>query len=343
MKFPPEQQTRMGFYPSSLPPVPTLMGSYPAAPPPPLEGLSSAAGRRSRPTRRTKGVSEIVDSILISASSISPRSGILCDADTSDRRVASSVPARMEDLEKSFSDSAQLMFDGAPAGSLYGERREKASAYFASDDADNADDVLQELMSKSAALELSVQEFAVPQGKPRKRRANMYSVQKRDCSVTDRSWSGYADKESEEPGLFSALRMKPAVATVGREALKLKWTKIFQMQHQDGYWEFTTELGEAIHFYTHVFANCYLDNKGINSLGVNARANILRLVATLLVLQLMRLEELEEGKLLRTLFCLDDSSQPRSKNRNHTHRHSNAKIFTFIYIILIIRATTINR
>lgn len=192
MKFPPEQQTRMGFCPSSLPPVPTLMGSYPAAPPPPLEGLSCAAGQRSRPTPRTRDVSEIVDSILISASSISPRSGILCDADTSDRRVASSVPARME------------------AGSLYGERREK----------------------KSAALELSVQEFAVPQGKPRKRRVNNYSVHKRDCSVTDRSWSGYADKESEEPGLFSALRMKPAVATVGREALKLKWTKIFQMQHQ---------------------------------------------------------------------------------------------------------------
>lgn len=46
--------------------------------------------------------------------------------------------------------------------------------------------------------------------------------------------------------------------------------------------------------------------------GAKAHADILRLVATLLVLQLMRVEKLEEGKLLRTLFCLDDSSQPRS-------------------------------
>lgn len=46
--------------------------------------------------------------------------------------------------------------------------------------------------------------------------------------------------------------------------------------------------------------------------GLRAHADILRLVATLLVLQLMRVEKMEEGKLLRTLFCLDDSSQPRS-------------------------------
>lgn len=46
--------------------------------------------------------------------------------------------------------------------------------------------------------------------------------------------------------------------------------------------------------------------------GVRAHADILKLVATLLVLQLMRVENLEEGKLLRTLFCMDDSSQPRS-------------------------------
>lgn len=51
-------------------------------------------------------------------------------------------------------------------------------------------------------------------------------------------------------------------------------------------------------------------------LGVKAHADILRMVATLLVLQLMRLEKLEEGKLLRTLFCLEDSSQPRSVQKN---------------------------
>lgn len=46
--------------------------------------------------------------------------------------------------------------------------------------------------------------------------------------------------------------------------------------------------------------------------GVRAHGDILRLVATLLVLQVMRVERLEEGKLLRTLFCLEDSSELRS-------------------------------
>ncbi|TKS67666.1 Poly [ADP-ribose] polymerase 4 [Collichthys lucidus] len=92
---------------------------------------------------------------------------------------------------------------------------------------------------------------------------------------------------------------------------KPRWTEIFQMQHSEGYWELTTELGEFINVNVDLFANVFLQSKGILSLGVKAHADILRMVATLLVLQLMRLEKLEEGKLLRTLFCLEDSSQPR--------------------------------
>ncbi|XP_060909550.1 protein mono-ADP-ribosyltransferase PARP4 isoform X2 [Labrus mixtus] len=94
-------------------------------------------------------------------------------------------------------------------------------------------------------------------------------------------------------------------------ALKLRLTKIFQLQHSEGYWEITSELGELVNVDVDQFANVFLKNKGINSLGVKARVDILRLVMTLLVLQLMRVEKLEEGKLLRTLFSLDDSSQPR--------------------------------
>ncbi|XP_047457616.1 protein mono-ADP-ribosyltransferase PARP4 isoform X5 [Mugil cephalus] len=89
-----------------------------------------------------------------------------------------------------------------------------------------------------------------------------------------------------------------------------KWIKIFQMQHSEGYWELTEELGELININVDVFANVFLKNKGIRSLGVRAHADILRLVATLLVLQLMRLEMLEEGKLLSSLFRLE-LSEPR--------------------------------
>ncbi|XP_071338341.1 protein mono-ADP-ribosyltransferase PARP4 isoform X2 [Trachinotus anak] len=113
---------------------------------------------------------------------------------------------------------------------------------------------------------------------------------------------------------------KSADLTVSREAPKLKWIKIFQMQHSEGYWELTTELGEIINVNVDLFANVYLKSKGISSLGARAHADILRLVATLLVLQLMKVEKLEAGKLLRTLFCLDDSSQPRPEQWEEVKR-----------------------
>ena len=45
---------------------------------------------------------------------------------------------------------------------------------------------------------------------------------------------------------------------------------------------------------------------------VRARADILRLLASLLVLQLMRLEGVAEGRLLRNLFSLDTPPETRS-------------------------------
>ncbi|KAL7384647.1 hypothetical protein ABVT39_006320 [Epinephelus coioides] len=92
---------------------------------------------------------------------------------------------------------------------------------------------------------------------------------------------------------------------------EIKWKEIFEMQHSEGYWELTPELGELMNLDVDLFANVFLKSKGIQSLGVKAHADILRLVATLLVLQMMREKKLEEGKLLRTLFSLDDSTQPR--------------------------------
>ncbi|XP_032372153.1 protein mono-ADP-ribosyltransferase PARP4 isoform X2 [Etheostoma spectabile] len=104
------------------------------------------------------------------------------------------------------------------------------------------------------------------------------------------------------------------------EVLHLRWTKIFQLQHREGYWELTTELGELINVDADLFANVFLKNKGIQSLGVKAHEDILKLVATLLVLQLMRVEKLKEGNLLRTLFCLDDSPQPRPERWEQVKR-----------------------
>uniref|UniRef100_A0A7N8Y8T7 Poly [ADP-ribose] polymerase n=1 Tax=Mastacembelus armatus TaxID=205130 RepID=A0A7N8Y8T7_9TELE len=95
---------------------------------------------------------------------------------------------------------------------------------------------------------------------------------------------------------------------------------IFVCVLQEGYWMLTTELGECINVDVDHFVNVFLKNKGIHSLGVKACAEILKLIATLLVLQLMRVEKLEEGKLLRTLFCLNDSSQPRPEQWEQVKR-----------------------
>uniref|UniRef100_A0A673BG98 Poly [ADP-ribose] polymerase n=1 Tax=Sphaeramia orbicularis TaxID=375764 RepID=A0A673BG98_9TELE len=76
----------------------------------------------------------------------------------------------------------------------------------------------------------------------------------------------------------------------------------------EGYWELTPELGGLLNLDVSLFVNVFLKSKGIHSLGVKAHADILKLLGTLLVLQLMRLKKLEEGKLLHSLFCLEESS-----------------------------------
>ncbi|XP_036396735.1 protein mono-ADP-ribosyltransferase PARP4 [Megalops cyprinoides] len=87
----------------------------------------------------------------------------------------------------------------------------------------------------------------------------------------------------------------------------LSWGELFDLQHQDGYWECTGRLGSILGLDIEFFANVFLKEKGIISLGVRAHADILRLVATLLVLQLMRVMGLAEGSLLKTLFRLQEA------------------------------------
>ncbi|XP_065105064.1 protein mono-ADP-ribosyltransferase PARP4-like isoform X2 [Paramisgurnus dabryanus] len=89
------------------------------------------------------------------------------------------------------------------------------------------------------------------------------------------------------------------------------WDELFQLQHEDGYWECTGSLSSFLKLDVDFFANVFLKEKGICSLGAKAHADILRLVATLLVLQLIRVKKSAEGKLLQSLFSLKDSEGPR--------------------------------
>ncbi|XP_026074219.1 poly [ADP-ribose] polymerase 4-like [Carassius auratus] len=89
------------------------------------------------------------------------------------------------------------------------------------------------------------------------------------------------------------------------------WNELFDLQHEDGYWECTDRLSSFLNLDIDFFANVFLKEKGIRSFGVKAHADILRLVATLLVLQLIRVKKLAVGQLLESLLRLKESQEPR--------------------------------
>ncbi|XP_073702026.1 protein mono-ADP-ribosyltransferase PARP4-like [Garra rufa] len=89
------------------------------------------------------------------------------------------------------------------------------------------------------------------------------------------------------------------------------WNELFELQHEDGYWECTDRLSSFLNLDVDFFANVFLKEKGICSLGLKAHAEILRLLATLLVLQLIRVKKLEVGQLLESLLRLKESQEPR--------------------------------
>ncbi|KAM8857134.1 protein mono-ADP-ribosyltransferase PARP4 [Synchiropus picturatus] len=117
-------------------------------------------------------------------------------------------------------------------------------------------------------------------------------------------------KKRRSPSLSQKRRSQP----LQPEDLHLKWTEIFKLQLPEGFWESTAELGQLINVDLCLFADVFLKSKGINSLGEKARVDILRLVATLLVLQLMRVRDPEFGRFLHSLFSLSKSTQHRPEH-----------------------------
>ncbi|KAI7809102.1 hypothetical protein IRJ41_025844, partial [Triplophysa rosa] len=125
-----------------------------------------------------------------------------------------------------------------------------------------------------------------------------------ECSVEEHS-------RSTAPVLaFKKRKNKPAMKE-GCRLPQTAWEELFQLQHEDGYWDCTGRLSSFLNLDIDFFANVFLKEKGICSLGAKALADILRLVATLLVLQLIRVKKLAEGELLQSLFSLKESQGPR--------------------------------
>ncbi|XP_062861653.1 protein mono-ADP-ribosyltransferase PARP4 [Trichomycterus rosablanca] len=92
---------------------------------------------------------------------------------------------------------------------------------------------------------------------------------------------------------------------------EINWEELFDLQQQEGYWECSGALSRFLGLDVDFFANVFLKEKGICSLGAKAHTDILRLVATMLVLQLIRVMKTAEGELFQSLFRLAEYPEPR--------------------------------
>ncbi|XP_077197749.1 protein mono-ADP-ribosyltransferase PARP4 isoform X2 [Paroedura picta] len=84
------------------------------------------------------------------------------------------------------------------------------------------------------------------------------------------------------------------------------WPDLFELQNQDGYWELTPELGTLLDLDVNDLVNVSLTKRGIQSLGAKGKEKLLQLIATLLVLQIVRIKELK-GITFKSLMKLNDS------------------------------------
>ncbi|KAL1268030.1 hypothetical protein QQF64_033393 [Cirrhinus molitorella] len=123
-----------------------------------------------------------------------------------------------------------------------------------------------------------------------------------------------ASRQQKKCVTFSGFSMESGRMSLSLLASRpdtVAWIELFELQHEDGYWECTDRLSSFLNLDVDFFANVFLKEKGIRSFGVKAHADILKLVATLLVLQLIRVKKLEVGQLLESLLRLKESQEPR--------------------------------
>ncbi|XP_053420044.1 protein mono-ADP-ribosyltransferase PARP4 isoform X2 [Nycticebus coucang] len=91
----------------------------------------------------------------------------------------------------------------------------------------------------------------------------------------------------------------------------------WQGEHQDagvtqgGFWKLTPELGFILNLNIDALQS-FLEEKGIQSLGIKGRERLLDLIATLLVLQFLRTRLEQEGIVFKSLMKLDDTSISRN-------------------------------
>nr|XP_020145872.1 poly [ADP-ribose] polymerase 4 [Microcebus murinus] len=87
----------------------------------------------------------------------------------------------------------------------------------------------------------------------------------------------------------------------------LPWTELCSLQTEDGFWKLTPELGFILNLNIDAL-HSFLEEKGIQSLGIKGRECLLDLIATLLVLQFLRTRLEHKGIVFKSLMKLDDAA-----------------------------------
>uniref|UniRef100_A0A5F8GNA0 Poly [ADP-ribose] polymerase n=1 Tax=Monodelphis domestica TaxID=13616 RepID=A0A5F8GNA0_MONDO len=109
---------------------------------------------------------------------------------------------------------------------------------------------------------------------------------------------------------FVAVEKRVSIVVNGQINLFFLTNKIRTLR-TEGFWKLSPELGLILNLNVNNL-NIFLVQKGIQSLGLKGKENVLQLVATFLVLQLIRIKLELEGIAVKSLMKLDDLTTYRS-------------------------------
>ncbi|XP_073469577.1 protein mono-ADP-ribosyltransferase PARP4 isoform X2 [Aquarana catesbeiana] len=122
---------------------------------------------------------------------------------------------------------------------------------------------------------------------------------------------------SQAPALYEPLNMKPKSMRLFKsrdfgvpkqkcsELADLSWSSFSLLQCPEGCWMLTPQLGKLLNIDVSYFCDSFLHEKGISSLGSRGKEEVMKLIATLLVLQTIRTYNLLTGITFKTLMKLD--------------------------------------
>ncbi|XP_069825881.1 protein mono-ADP-ribosyltransferase PARP4-like isoform X4 [Dendropsophus ebraccatus] len=107
---------------------------------------------------------------------------------------------------------------------------------------------------------------------------------------------------------FSQHMVKERVRILHRMPIETpSWSSLSSLQSPEGYWQLSPELGTLLHINVQYLTEDYLVKKGIRSLGLRGIDTIHKLIATLLVLQIIRVHNILSEIKFKTLMKLDQS------------------------------------